>query len=221
MTTTLRFKAGLFDLDGTLIDSMGAVKRSWTLLAKRNGLDAEHVMSVIHGRPARESLSLLMPDKDEAYLDSEMAWLEDLESRDTEGTVALDGSVAFLEQLNALGVPWGIVTSGTYPVASARIRAAGIPMPELLITAEKITCGKPDPEPYLLGASSLGIAIEDCIVFEDAPAGVQSGVASKAQVLAILSHYGLAELGVIHGVDCLAKADVGASDIEGEFVLHY
>ncbi len=221
MVTTLRFKAGLFDLDGTLIDSIAAVKRSWMLLAERNSLDRDHVMTVIHGRPARESLSILMPEKDNAYLDREMVWLEDLESRDMKGTVALDGSIAFLQQFNALGVPWAIVTSGTYPVASARIRATGIPAPPLLITAERITRGKPDPEPYLLGAESLGVAIEDCIVFEDAPTGIQSGVASKAHVLAILSHYSLEELGVTHGVGCLAQANVSVSNTVGEFVLHY
>ncbi|MBF9002974.1 MULTISPECIES: HAD-IA family hydrolase [Vibrio] len=208
MAKTIEFKAALFDLDGTLIDSLGAVKRSWTLLAQRNNLDPDRVMSVIHGRPARESLALLLADKDDSFIDNEMDWLETRESQDTEGTIALNGSLEFIQSLEALGVPWAIVTSGTLPVASARIKASGIPMPKILITAEAISKGKPDPEPYLLGASKLGVDIHDCIVFEDAPAGIESGKAAHSQVVAILSHYTQQQLGVEHAISALDKASV-------------
>lgn len=221
MTMSLYFKAALFDLDGTLIDSLAAVERSWTLMAQRNGLDPDHVLKVIHGRPARESLVALLPNKDEAYIDSEMSWLENLEATDTEGTEALAGSVAFLNKLNELGVPWAIVTSGTYPVASARIKAAGLPWPEHLVTAEKISKGKPDPEPYLLGAELLGNSSAECIVFEDAPAGVNSGKAANSQIMAILSHHSKEELNVEHAVPSLANADVHHDADSGQFILSY
>ena len=205
MQTTGIFKAALFDLDGTLIDSLAAVQRSWTLLAQRNQLDVDTVFSVIHGRPARESLALLMPEKTSAEIDKEMSWLEDLEANDTQGTIVLPGSVEFLETLNAHQVPWAIVTSGTLPVAMARIQASGIPKPACVITANDITHGKPHPEPYLLGAERLGVAIEDCMVFEDAPAGIESGRAAGGQLMAILSHYSQDVLQVEHAVTTIDK----------------
>ena len=205
MKKTEPFKAALFDLDGTLIDSLEAVTRSWTQLAKRHDLNVQTVFNIIHGRPARESLSLLMPEKTADEIDEEMNWLENLEASDTQGTKVLTGTVEFLQLLNQHQVPWAIVTSGTSPVAMARIKATGIPRPDCIITADQITRGKPHPEPYLLGAERLGVAIEDCMVFEDAPAGIESGRAANAQLMAILSHYTQAALNVEHAVPSLAN----------------
>jgi sugar-phosphatase len=191
METRIAFKGCLFDLDGTLIDSYPAVIRNWTQLALKHGLDPDYVFSVIHGRPARESIYELLDGHDVEFIEQQVTWLETQESLDTEGVVPLTGTIEFLNQLNQHNIPWAIVTSGTYPVASARIKAANLPTPPQLVTADLITNGKPDPEPFLLGAEKIGIDIKDCIVFEDAPAGVQAGIASGAKVVGILSHHEL------------------------------
>lgn len=201
MDNEILFKGCLFDLDGTLIDSYPAVIRSWTTLALKHNLDPDYVLTVIHGRPARESVYELLDGQDKTLIENEIKWLEDQESQDTAGIEALGGAIEFLEQLNQHNIPWAIVTSGTYPVASARIKAAQLPTPPQLITADLITKGKPDPEPFLLGAEKINIDIQDCIVFEDAPAGVQAGIASKAKVVGILSHHDLEKQFPIIGVN--------------------
>ncbi len=201
MDNEIPFKGCLFDLDGTLIDSYPAVIRAWTALALKHDLDPDYVLTVIHGRPARESVYELLAGQDKTLIESEIKWLEDQESQDTDGIEALIGAIEFLEQLNQYNIPWAIVTSGTYPVASARIKAAKLPTPPQLITADLITKGKPDPEPFLLGAEKININIKDCIVFEDAPAGIQAGIASQAKVLGILSHHDLEKRFPITGVN--------------------
>jgi len=183
------FKGILFDLDGTLIDSLQAVERAYRTWARKIGLDEEHVMQVIHGRPARESVAELLHGQSEVDIDQEVLWLEKFETEDTLGTVVLPGTSEFLQLLNKLRIPWAIVTSGTLPVATARIKAASIPLPKVLITPEKVTYGKPHPEPFLLGAQELGLNAEECIIFEDAPAGVKAGVLAGGIVIGILSHY--------------------------------
>lgn len=190
----MKFKGFLFDLDGTLIDSLDAVDRAWREWASRHALNGDDVLSVIHGRPARESVAELLSGSPADLIDSEVDWLERYESQDTRGTVALPGSVELLNTLNQLDIPWAIVTSGTLPVASARIKAAGLPEPAVLVTPELVTNGKPDPEPFLLGAEKLGLPAEHCVVFEDAPAGVLAGYRAKAKVVALTTHFSPGEL---------------------------
>lgn len=185
----MKFKGILFDLDGTLIDSLAVVDRAWGSWAKRNGLDAEHVLQVIHGRPARESVMELLEGADPQKIDQEFAWLERYEAEDTQGVYALPGAISLLNQLNRQQIPWAIVTSGTLPVASARIKAAALPIPKVLVTPEQITNGKPDPEPFLLGAEKLGLSAEHCLVFEDAPAGVKAGHSANCTVIALQTHF--------------------------------
>ncbi|EGU60137.1 putative phosphatase [Vibrio nigripulchritudo ATCC 27043] len=107
-----------------------------------------------------------------------------MESNDTRGVVALPGAIEFLNILNNQSVPWAIVTSGTLPVATARIKAANLPFPKVLITPEQVSQGKPNPEPYILGAEKLNVNVHKCIVFEDAPAGVKLGVLAGAKAVA-------------------------------------
>ncbi len=187
MSTEFHFRACLFDLDGTLIDSIAAVNRAWTVFATRQSLDPAHILHHIHGRPASESVAEFMAGQSQTEIEREIAWLKDAESQDTAGIVPITGAIDFLHQLNHLNVPWAIVTSGNESVAHARIKAAKIPKPDIVITADQITRGKPDPEPYQLGAQALGFTADQCLVFEDAIAGVQSGLAAGCPVIGLLT----------------------------------
>jgi sugar-phosphatase len=178
-------KGFLFDLDGTLVDSLPVVERAWTQWAERHGISPQQVLDFIHGKQAITSLRHFMPNATEAELQHEFTLLEQVEAEDTDGVHALPGALALLEQINALGIPWAIVTSGSVPVANARRLAGGVPLPEVFITSERVKQGKPQPDAYLLGAQGLGLAPQDCVVVEDAPAGILSGLAAGCQVIAV------------------------------------
>lgn len=178
-------KGFLFDLDGTLVDSLPAVERAWVNWAKRRGVDPQDVLDFIHGKQAITSLRHFMPGESEATIQQEFLLLEQVEAQDTEGVTALPGAAALLARLNQLDIPWAIVTSGSIPVATARRNAGGLPQPEVFITAEQVKKGKPQPDAYLLGAERLGLAPQDCVVVEDAAAGILSGLAAGCQVIAV------------------------------------
>jgi len=178
-------KGFLFDLDGTLVDSLPAVERAWVNWAKRRGVDPQDVLDFIHGKQAITSLRHFMPGESEAAIQQEFLQLEQVEAQDTEGVTALPGAAALLALLNQLDIPWAIVTSGSIPVATARRNAGGLPQPEGFITAEQVKKGKPQPDAYLLGAERLGLAPQDCVVVEDAAAGILSGLAAGCQVIAV------------------------------------
>ncbi len=178
-------KGFLFDLDGTLVDSLPAVERAWVNWAKRRGVDPQDVLDFIHGKQAITSLRHFMPGESEAAIQQEFLLLEQVEAQDTEGVTALPGAAAVLARLNQLDIPWAIVTSGSIPVATARRNAGGLPQPEVFITAEQVKKGKPQPDAYLLGAERLGLAPQDCVVVEDAAAGILSGLAAGCQVIAV------------------------------------
>ena len=217
----MKFKGFLFDLDGTLINSIPAVDKAWRTWAKRHNLDGDKVLSVIHGRPARESVSQLLATAPPEVIDNEVAWLERYESENTQGTVALPGSIPLLNTLKKLAIPWAIVTSGTLPVARARIRAAGLPQPPLLVTPELVTKGKPDPEPFILGARKLGLEPDQCIVFEDAPAGVKAGNRAKAKVIALMTHFSLDDLQEAdHHIHSLQQIDIITGEQDFELVIN-
>ena len=181
----MRCKGFLFDLDGTLVDSLPAVERAWCNWADRFGLDHAEVLGFIHGKQAITSLRHFMVGKSEAEIAAEFTRLEQIEATETAGITALPGAVDLLNHLNKAGIPWAIVTSGSIPVAHARHRAAGLPQPAVFVTAEQVKRGKPQPDAYLLGAELLGIAARDCLVVEDAQAGVQSGLAAGCHVAAV------------------------------------
>jgi len=178
-------KGFLFDLDGTLVDSLPAVERAWVNWAKRRGVDPQDVLDFIHGKQAITSLRHFMSGESEAAIQQEFLLLEQVEAQDTEGVTALPGAAALLARLNQLDIPWAIVTSGSIPVATARRNAGGLPQPEVFITAEQVKKGKPQPDAYLLGAERLGLAPQDCVVVEDAAAGILSGLAAGCQVIAV------------------------------------
>ena len=173
-------KGVLFDLDGVLVDSTPAVARVWSLWAKKHGFDPEETVHRAHGRPSLATIRELLPGADHA---AENAVVERMEIEDIGGVVPLPGAVELMTALPAQ--QWTIVTSCTRPLALVRLRAAGLPIPAKMITSTDITKGKPDPEPYLKGAALLGLHGSDCVVFEDAPAGIRAGKAAGARVIAL------------------------------------
>lgn len=175
------FAAILFDMDGTLIDSREAVARTWRHWAARHRIDYRALLSAAHGRRTRDTVRLFCPDGIDA--DAEALELEQREEVDTEGIVAINGAAALL---NALPPDrWAVVTSAGRRLASHRLAAAGLPLPNILVTAESVQRGKPDPEGYTLAASLLGVDVKGCLVFEDAEAGIAAGQAAGATVLVI------------------------------------
>ena len=177
--TEIRCAALLFDMDGVLIDSTPAVARVWSRWAIERGFDPEEVVANAHGRPSLMTVRDYLPNADH---DAENREVERREIEDLEGVVPLPGALDLLASLPP--ERWTIVTSCTRRLAEVRIRASGLPLPKKLITSNDITHGKPHPEPYLKGAAVLGFPPEECIVLEDAPAGVRAGKAAGARVMA-------------------------------------
>ncbi|HLZ39333.1 MAG TPA: HAD family hydrolase [Candidatus Sulfotelmatobacter sp.] len=175
----IRCAALLFDLDGVLINSTPAVARVWRRWAQERGLDPDEVVSRAHGRPSLTTVREYLPHANHELENREV---ERREIADLEGVVPLPGALELLSSLPQ--DRWTIVTSCTRALAEVRIKAAGLPLPAKLITSNDIVNGKPHPEPFLKGASVLGFAPQECIVFEDVPAGVRAGKAAGARVIA-------------------------------------
>jgi sugar-phosphatase len=187
------YGAVLVDLDGTLVNSDGAVRRAWTAFAHRHGLDVEKVLHAAQGRPARETARELAPDApDEPRL------LEEAETSDTVGVVALPGAAALL----AAHLTLALVTSCTRRLATARLAAAGLPQPVTSVTSDDVARGKPDPESYLTAARTLNVDPTACVVLEDAPAGIAAGKAAGMTVIALRTTHGEDELG---GADAIVE----------------
>jgi len=178
----IRCSALLFDLDGVLIDSTPAVARVWHHWAAAHGLDPETVVRMAHGRPSRTTIRELLPNAD---IDAEDREVERREMEDLDGVVLLPGARQLLDSLPA--DRWTIATSCTRPLAEVRLGAAGLPIPQTMITSSDVKIGKPDAEPYLKAAATLKLAPSDCVVLEDAPAGVLAGKAAGARVIAFLT----------------------------------
>lgn len=177
--TKIECQGVLFDLDGVLVDSTPAVARVWAIWARKHGFDPEETVHKAHGRPSLSTIRELLPNADH---DAENADVERMEIEDVSDVIPLPGAV---ELLAALPVDrWTVVTSCTRKLALVRLRVAGLPVPEKMITSTDIVNGKPHPEPYSKGARLLGFTAQDCVVFEDAPAGIRSGKAARARVVA-------------------------------------
>ena len=188
---TIHARALLFDNDGTLVSSLESVNRCWTRWAVEYGLTAEDFARVeLHGRPAAEIAADLLPAH---VVPQAVARIEDLEVEDVAGggVRLLAGTEEFLAGLPA--ERWAVVTSATRRLAEARLAAVGI-LPKTLIAADDITRGKPDPEPYLLAARTLGVDPADCVAFEDAPAGLQAGRAAGMTTVALATTHRAEEL---------------------------
>lgn len=171
----------LFDLDGTLVDSTPAVIRSWTAWATERGITAERFAAIAtHGRTSRSIVADLVPAD---QLDTADARIQQLELADLTGVTALPGAAELLARLDP--ARWAVVTSGVRRLAAARLAAAGLPTPRVLVSADDVRHGKPDPEPYLAGAAGLGVAPGRCVVVEDAPAGLTAGRAAGMATVAV------------------------------------
>jgi mannitol-1-/sugar-/sorbitol-6-phosphatase len=194
----LTISAMLFDLDGVLIDSTPAVTRVWTRWAIEHGFEPEKTVREAHGRPSIESIREFLPHGDH---EAENRELERREIEDLDDVVPLPGALELLTSLPP--DRWAIVTSCTRPLAEVRIRAAGLPVPPTVITSSDITDGKPHPEPYLKGARELGFDPADCVAVEDVPAGIRSGKAAGARVIALRTTAPDADL-IASGADWLA-----------------
>ena len=183
-TRTFHCAAVLFDLDGVLIDSTRCVERHWRQWAASHGLDADAILQMAHGVRNVDTMRRIAPHLD---VEKEAAEFAAHEVADAEGVVAIDGAVSLLSGLK--GARWAVVTSCGAELARVRMQTAGLATPPLLITGDDVTRGKPEPEPYLLAASRLGLQPAECIVIEDAPAGIQAGKRAGMQVLAIAFTY--------------------------------
>jgi sugar-phosphatase len=175
----VRCQALLFDLDGVLIDSTPAVTRVWSKWARARGFDPEEVVAHAHGRPSIATVREYLPNADH---EAENRIVERSEIEDLDGVVPLPGARELLDSLPANR--WTIVTSGTRALAGVRLRAAGLPAPKNFVTATDVVNGKPHPEPFLKAAEILGVVASDCVVVEDAPAGIRAGKAAGARVIA-------------------------------------
>jgi sugar-phosphatase len=181
---TFSCAAILFDLDGVLVDSTRAVDREWREWARRKGVDGDAVMAIAHGVRTLEVIQRVAPHLD---AEAEVRELESREANHQAGVSVMPGAVELVHSIPE--GRWGVVTSGTRLLASARLRFCGLPVPEVLVTADEVAHGKPHPEPYLKGAERLGVDPADCLVIEDAPAGIQSGRAGGMKVVGITSTY--------------------------------
>lgn len=196
----LHGKRILFDIDGTLIDSTATVERSWNTWAAEYGVASQEVLKVCHGRRTEDTVAQFVAPQHRIAATARQLELQ--EQADLAGVRALPGARGLLAALPPCH--WAAVTSGPRKLMAARLVAAGLPEPQLLIGAEDVSIGKPDPESYLKAAAALGFEAQECLVVEDAPAGVGAGRAAGARVLALTTTHDAAEL---------ADADVVVSDL--------
>ncbi|MEM4988782.1 HAD-IA family hydrolase [Collimonas sp. H4R21] len=181
-----RYSAFLFDMDGTIINSIAAAERIWGAWAVRHGLELASFLPTMHGSRAVDTITRLgLPGIDP---EAEALKITDAEITDVEGIVEIPGAADFLRSLPAN--VWGVATSAPRDLALRRMKAAGIPVPAVLVTAEDVAVGKPSPDCYLLAAQKLGVDAGSCLIFEDAPVGIAAGEAAGATVLVVTETHG-------------------------------
>jgi sugar-phosphatase len=201
-----RIAALLFDMDGTLVDSDAAVDRAWLAWCAEYGVDARHAMAIAPGHPAADTVNTLLAGRLDARAIATAALRQlELQYDDLSDVAAAEGAHDLLARVDELGLPWAVVTSADERLAKARLGAAGIAAP-LLVTTDDITRGKPDPEGYLLAARRLGVAGAECLVVEDAEAGVLAGRAAGARVAALKGVPADFALATLHDLTALLDA---------------
>jgi len=193
LVKSLGCEAVLFDLDGVLVDSTRAVVRIWSEWAKRQGIQAERILEVAHGRRTIETVHLVAPHLD---AEEETRELERVEIGDLDGVLEVEGALELISSIPNDG--WTVVTSGPRALATRRLEHAMLPRPVRFVAAEDVKEGKPHPEAYLKGAEILGVSPEDCVVIEDAPSGIRAGKSAGMTVVAVAT---------THDEDDLSEAD--------------
>ncbi|MBY0517748.1 MAG: HAD-IA family hydrolase [Bacteriovoracaceae bacterium] len=185
----------LFDMDGTLVTSIGAVDRAWSAWAKKNNFSIPEVLNYIHGKPARDSIKHFAPHLDAK---AEEQWMLEKELSECEGVESIKGASRLLSSLG--DHPWAIVTSADRSLAHHRLGLAGLSLPRLLISINDVKKGKPDPEGYLMAAEKLKVQPSACVVFEDTPAGISAGKNAGMKVIGVLSSFKKEELNCEHAI---------------------
>ena len=188
---SLRCKSVLFDMDGTLVDSTQIVKLAWEGWAVRHSIPFEDVLSFSHGRPTIATLEHFLPGRDHC---EDLKELSRFEETETEAIRAVPGAQEVLHSLQQHTRPWAIVTSAWRKLAEIRIIAAGLPLPRVIVPVDEIRNGKPDPEGFLQAAERLGVAPEECIVFEDTRPGIDAGLSAGMRVVGLLTTFSAQEL---------------------------
>jgi sugar-phosphatase len=181
---TFSCSAILFDLDGVLVDSTRAVDREWREWAAKKGVDGDAIMAIAHGVRTVEVIRRVAPHLD---AEAEASAIENHEASDHRGVTVMPGAIDLVRSI-PVG-RWGVVTSGSRLLAQSRLTYCGLPVPEALVTSDDVTHGKPHPEPYLRGAELVGFSPAECLVIEDAPAGIQSACAAGTKVIGLTSTY--------------------------------
>ncbi|GAA5799561.1 HAD-like domain-containing protein [Helicostylum pulchrum] len=203
-TKKIRAKAIIFDLDGTMVDTTPLVERHWHLFAKENGLDGYKARS--HGVRTMETFEKWAPHK---ATPEEVAEFEKKLADESDGISVLPGVSSLLEKIPS--DKWGIYTGGTQYMAKKRLEQSKLPRPRTVICGDMLTKGKPDPAGYIRAAKEVGYQSNDVIVFEDAPAGVKSGRAAGAVVIACVTSHTvdqLKEAGAHYVVNFLTDVDL-------------
>jgi sugar-phosphatase len=178
-------------MDGTLVDSTQVVELAWRGWAMRHNIPLEDVLLFSHGRPTIDTLEHFLPGRDHSEELEELAHFEETQ---TEGILAVAGAVEVLHTLQKQNRPWAIVTSAWRKLTEIRVIAAGLPLPKVIVPIDEIRNGKPDPEGFLLAAEQLGVAPQECIVFEDTRPGIDAGLSAGMQVVGLLTTYSAHEL---------------------------
>jgi sugar-phosphatase len=177
-------RAVLFDMDGTLVTSDAAVERAWMAWAAEYGVDGPQAIEIAHGRPSEPTVRTLLPHLDEAATATAIARQLELQYDDLADVAAMPGAVDLLALLDRRGLPWAVVTSADDRLAKARLGAAGLTAP-VLVTSDDVPVGKPDPAGYLRAASLVGVEPADCLVVEDAEAGLVAARAAGSYTAAL------------------------------------
>jgi mannitol-1-/sugar-/sorbitol-6-phosphatase len=199
-------------MDGTLIDSSANIARAYRWWARQHDLPIDSILAVERGRPHREVMAQFAPGLD---LHQESALFTDFETQDEEGMLLIPGAAAALRV--AQEGHWAVVTSAKRKLAEMRFRVTGLPLPEALITSDVIRHGKPDPECYLFAADALHIPPTECVVFEDAPAGIEAARRAGMPVI------GVNTAGDLSGADVLIQSFLGldlSHESSGWFSIH-
>jgi sugar-phosphatase len=179
--TLITTRALLFDMDGTLVDSTAAVERIWGRWARRHGVSYTAFAHRLHGRRAIDTMREVVPPGLDA--EQEVRQIDAEELDETDGIVAIAGAAELIAQLPAGS--WALVTSARPALAAARMSAAGLPLPEIVVTSADVSQGKPDPACYLRALERLRLAAENALVFEDAPAGLAAAHAAGCPTIAL------------------------------------